>query len=106
MKGLYAAVQQVLSDWTERLRQQASDGFPEKVTAFRPEMEVRGRFGKTCPRCGAKVQRIRRRDNEVNYCPGCQTGGRLLADRGLSQLLRTDWPATAEEMEELRSSRT
>ncbi|HZI88062.1 MAG TPA: DNA-formamidopyrimidine glycosylase family protein [Pyrinomonadaceae bacterium] len=78
-------------------------GFPEKVTAFRPEMAVHGRYGQPCPRCGAKVQRIRYASNETNYCPGCQTGGKLLADRALSRLLRADWPKTAEELEGLTS---
>jgi hypothetical protein len=78
-------------------------GFPEKVTAFRPEMAVHGRYGQPCPRCGAKVQRIRYASNETNYCPVCQTGGKLLADRALSRLLRADWPKTAEELEGLTS---
>ena len=89
-------------EWTERLRREAAGGFPEKVTAFREAMAVHGRFGKPCPRCGAKVQRIRYADNETNYCAGCQTGGKLLADRSLSRLLKQDWPRTLEELEALR----
>jgi len=99
--GLYQATQGVLQEWTERLRSEAAGGFPEKVTAFRPEMAVHGRYGLPCPRCGAKIQRIRYASNETNYCPTCQTGGRLLADRGLSRLLGKDWPRTLEELEEL-----
>ncbi len=97
---LHAATRAVLSAWTEKLRAEAGDAFPEKVTAFREGMAVHGRYGKPCPRCGAKVQRIRRAENEVNYCAACQTGGRLLADRALSRLLHSDWPKTLEEMEE------
>jgi formamidopyrimidine-DNA glycosylase len=96
---LHAAIQTVLVEWTERLREQAGDEFPEKVTAFRPEMAVHGKYGKPCPVCGTKVQRIVYADNETNYCPRCQTGGRLLADRSLSRLLRADWPRTIEELE-------
>jgi formamidopyrimidine-DNA glycosylase len=107
---LYQATQQTLREWIDRLRTEAgmrspSTGkkgskFPEKVTAFRPEMQVHGRYGQPCPRCGAKVQRIRYASNETNYCPACQTGGKLLADRSLSRLLREDWPKSLEEMEE------
>jgi formamidopyrimidine-DNA glycosylase len=100
---LYQAAQETLRQWIDLLRQQVGDGFPENVTAFRPEMAVHGKFGQPCPRCGSKVQRIRYADNETNYCPACQTGGRLLADRALSQLLKKDWPKTPEELEELRS---
>jgi len=96
---LHAAVRNVLTEWTARLRQEAAGKFPEKVTAFREGMGVHGRYGLPCPRCGAKVQRIRYASNETNYCPHCQTGGKLLADRGLSRLLRGDWPRTPEEME-------
>jgi len=103
IKRLHHATQQTLTDWIEILRQETGDGFPEKVTAFRPDMAVHGKFGKPCPVCGAKVQRIRYADNETNYCPGCQTGGKLLADRSLSLLLKKDWPMTPEELEELRS---
>jgi formamidopyrimidine-DNA glycosylase len=95
---LLAATRSVLDEWTDRLREQAADGFPEKVTAFRPEMAVHGRFGKPCPVCGAPVQRIRYADNETNYCPGCQTGGRVLADRSLSRLLKDDWPRHLDEL--------
>jgi formamidopyrimidine-DNA glycosylase len=97
-KRLLAATRSVLEEWTDRLREQAADGFPEKVTAFRPEMSVHGRFGKPCPVCGAPVQRIRYADNETNYCPGCQTGGRVLADRSLSRLLKDDWPRHLDEL--------
>jgi formamidopyrimidine-DNA glycosylase len=85
-----------------RLKTQAGGKFPEKVTAFHEEMAVHGKYGKPCPRCGAKVQRIRYASNETNYCPACQTGGKLLADRGLSRLLREDWPRSLEEMEALK----
>jgi formamidopyrimidine-DNA glycosylase len=100
---LHTATKGVLHEWTERLRAEAAGGFPEKVTAFRPEMAVHGRYGLPCPRCGAKIQRIRYASNETNYCPECQTGGRLLADRALSRLLGKDWPRTLEELEELRA---
>ena len=96
---LHAAVKDQLNAWTERLRREAGEGFPEKVTAFRPEMAVHGRYGQPCPACGTAVQRIRYADNEVNYCPRCQTGGRLLADRSLSRLLKADWPRTIDEAE-------
>ncbi|MCC7421758.1 MAG: formamidopyrimidine-DNA glycosylase [Planctomycetaceae bacterium] len=96
---LHAAVQSVLSEWIERLRDQARDAFPEKVTAFRPEMAVHGRFGQPCPVCGTEVQRIRYAENETNYCPRCQTGGKLLADRSLSRLLKNDWPKTIDDWE-------
>lgn len=99
---LYDATRESLQEWTDRLRAEAAGKFPEKVTAFRPEMAVHGRYGLPCPRCGTKVQRIRYASNETNYCPSCQTGGKLLADRGLSRLLRQDWPRTLEELEELR----
>lgn len=97
---LHAATKATLMLWTERLRAEAGDGFPAKVTAFRPEMAVHGKFGQPCPVCGTKVQRIRYAENEVNYCPRCQTGGKLLADRSLSRLLKGDWPATIDELEE------
>lgn len=99
---LYTATRETLLEWTEKLRQEAGGNFPEKVTAFRKEMAVHGKFGKPCPRCGAKVQRIRYADNETNYCAACQTGGKLLADRSLSRLLKQDWPRTLEELETLR----
>jgi len=105
IERLFAATRATLAGWIERLRQQTGDGFPEKVTAFRPEMAVHGRFGKPCPVCGAPVQRIVHAENETNYCARCQTGRRLLADRALSRLLKADWPRTLEEMEERRANR-
>ena len=96
---LHGAVREILAEWTARLRTEAGLGFPAGVTAFRPEMAVHGRYGKPCPRCGAKVQRIRHASNETNYCAQCQTGGRLLADRALSRLLHEDWPRTLDELE-------
>lgn len=95
----YEATRVVLTEWIERLRAQANGTFPEKVTAFRPEMAVHGKFGQPCPDCGTTVQRIRYADNETNYCPRCQTEGRLLADRALSRLLKQDWPRTIEQLE-------
>ena len=100
IERLYDAARAVLVEWTDRLRREAADGFPENVTAFRDGMAVHGRFREPCPICGTPVQRIRYADNETNYCPACQTGGRLLADRGLSRLLKEDWPRSLEEMEE------
>jgi formamidopyrimidine-DNA glycosylase len=97
---LFQATRATLEDWTRRLRQEAGDGFPEKVTAFRPEMAVHGRHGKPCPVCGTTIQRIVYADNETNYCPRCQTGGKILADRSLSRLLKDDWPRSIEELEE------
>jgi formamidopyrimidine-DNA glycosylase len=94
---LHAATVTVLREWTDRLREAASGEFPERVTAFREEMAVHGQFGKPCPRCGAPVQRIVYAENEANYCARCQTGGRLLADRALSRLLREDWPRRLED---------
>ena len=99
---LYSAVREVLLEWVDRLRAEAGGGFPGKVTAFRPEMAVHGRYNEPCPRCGGKVQRIRYASNETNYCPQCQTGGKLLADRALSRLLGKDWPRTLEELELLK----
>jgi formamidopyrimidine-DNA glycosylase len=99
VERLFNAVRQTLSQWTQRLREQVADGFPEKVTAFHPEMAVHGRFGLPCPACNSPVQRIRYADNETNYCARCQTGGKLLADRSLSRLLKDDWPRTIEEWE-------
>ena len=101
IERLFAAVRGSLGQWTERLRQESGDEFPEKVTAFRPGMAVHGRYKEPCPRCGAKIQRIRYAANETDYCPNCQTGGKLLADRALSRLLREDWPRTPEEFEML-----
>ncbi|MGH7924207.1 MAG: Fpg/Nei family DNA glycosylase [Candidatus Binatus sp.] len=102
VERLYDAARATLIEWTDRLRAESAGGFPEKVTAFRPEMAVHGRYGQPCPRCGAKVQRIRYASNETNYCATCQTGGRLLADRALSRLLHEDWPRTLDELEALR----
>jgi len=99
IERLHMATSQTLIEWTDHLRVEADGGFPEKVTAFREGMAVHGRYGKPCPRCGAKVQRIRYASNETNYCPRCQTGGKLLADRSLSRLLKEDWPRSLEEME-------
>ncbi len=102
MERLFAATLEVLSEWTARLQREAGDAFPEKVTAFRPGMAVHGRYRQPCPVCGAPVQRILYAENEANYCPRCQTGGRLLADRALSRLLKGDWPRTLEELEARR----
>ncbi len=102
---LHQATQDTLHDWIERLRQEAGENFPEKVTAFREGMAVHGRYRKPCPDCGSPVQRIVHAENETNYCPRCQTGGKLLADRALSRLLKEDWPRTLEELEELKVSR-
>ena len=99
IRRLYEATREVMTEWTGRLREEARESFPEKVTAFRPEMAVHGRFGKPCPVCGTTVQRIRYAENETNYCPRCQTEGRVLADRSLSRLLKDDWPRTVEELE-------
>jgi formamidopyrimidine-DNA glycosylase len=99
---LFEAIRATLYHWIVRLRQDAGGEVPEGVTAFRPDMAVHGRYGRPCPDCGAPVQRIRHADNETNYCAKCQTGGKLLADRALSRLLRADWPRTLEEMEERR----
>ncbi|MGA9529127.1 MAG: DNA-formamidopyrimidine glycosylase family protein [Terriglobales bacterium] len=96
---LFHATCTTLANWTDHLRQEAGNAFPEKVTAFREGMAVHGRYKQPCPRCGSKIQRIRYASNETNYCPVCQTGGRLLADRSLSRLLREDWPRTPEELE-------
>ena len=99
---LYTAARQILTDWTERLANEVGDGFPAKVTAFRPDMAVHGRFREPCPVCGAPVQRIVYAENEANYCAGCQTGGRILADRMLSRLLKDDWPRSLDELESNR----
>ena len=99
---LFTATRETLQVWMERLGAEAKIAFPEKVTAFREGMAVHGRYRKACPRCGEEVQRIRYADNETNYCARCQTGGKVLADRGLSRLLGADWPRTLEELEGLR----
>jgi formamidopyrimidine-DNA glycosylase len=99
---LYSATRAILDMWIQRLRTEAERGFPEKVTAFRADMAVHGRFGQACPRCGDVIQRIRYADSETNYCVRCQTGGRLLADRALSRLLGADWPRTLDELEALK----
>jgi formamidopyrimidine-DNA glycosylase len=103
MARLFATVKSSLTRWIETLRTNYGEKFPEKVTAFRPEMATHGKYQEPCPRCGAKIQRIRYASNETNYCPTCQTGGKLLADRALSRLLKDDWPRTLEELENLRS---
>jgi formamidopyrimidine-DNA glycosylase len=105
LERLHRAVQATLLEWVERLRGECGEGFPEKVTAFRPEMAVHGRYREPCPRCGDPVQRIAYAENEANYCATCQTGGKLLADRALSRLLRGDWPKTVEELERRRGPR-
>jgi formamidopyrimidine-DNA glycosylase len=99
---LYAATRETLTLWMDRLRAKVAEEFPEKVTAFREDMAVHGRYGKPCPRCGEKIQRIRYADNETNYCARCQTSGKVLADRSLSRLLKSDWPRTLEELEALK----
>ena len=99
---LFTATREILKLWIDRLTAEAKNDFPEKVTAFRKEMAVHGRYGQPCPRCGEKIQRIRYADNETNYCARCQTGGKVLADRSLSRLLGSDWPRTLEELEALK----
>ena len=99
LRRLYVATRETLDDWTRRLRAEVGEGFPEKVTAFRKGMAVHGRYRQPCPVCGAPVQRIVYASNEANYCPGCQTGGKVLADRALSRLLKANWPRTLEELE-------
>lgn len=103
---LHAATIAILTEWTARLRERTGDAFPDKVTAFHPDMAVHGRFGQPCPVCGSTVQRIAYASNETNYCPTCQTEGKLLADRGLSRLLKKDWPRTLEELESLKAKRS
>jgi formamidopyrimidine-DNA glycosylase len=105
VERLYLAARTTLTRWVDELRKETGDAFPEKVTAFRPNMTVHGRYKEPCPRCGAKIQRIRYAANETNYCPHCQTKGKLLADRALSRLLREDWPRTPEELELLTNQR-
>ena len=102
---LHRAAVEVINEWIGRLREEVGDGFPEKVTAFRPEMAVHGKYNRPCPICGVKIQRIVYAQNEMNYCPGCQTGGRIFADRALSRLLKKDWPRTLEELERIYSSK-
>jgi formamidopyrimidine-DNA glycosylase len=104
IERLFTATHVALLDWIERLRREMGDEFPEKVTAFRPDMAVHGKYGQPCPACGSPVQRIVHAENETNYCARCQTDGKLLADRALSRLLHQDWPKTLEEMEDLRAS--
>jgi formamidopyrimidine-DNA glycosylase len=106
VRALFDATQTVLKDWTARLRQEAREKFPEKVTAFREDFAVHGKYKQPCPVCGTAVQRIAYADNETNYCPRCQTGGRLLSDRSLARLLHDDWPRTIEELEEKFPPRT
>jgi formamidopyrimidine-DNA glycosylase len=102
---LHQAAVDVVIEWTGRLRDEVGSGFPEKVTAFRPEMAVHGKHRQPCPICGSPVQRVVYAQNEMNYCPGCQTGGRILADRALSRLLKKDWPRTLEELERMRGDK-
>lgn len=102
IQRLFEATRKTLTDWSNNLRRKAGQKFPEKVAAFQEDMAVHGKYGKPCARCGTKIQRIRYASNETNYCPHCQTGGKLLADRSLSRLLREDWPRTLEELEERR----
>ena len=104
VERLFEATREVLREWIARLRAEAGDKFPERVTAFRPEMSVHGRYGQPCPECGAPVQRILYAENEANYCAVCQTGGKLLADRALSRLLKADWPRSLEELETRRET--
>jgi formamidopyrimidine-DNA glycosylase len=103
VERLYHATRETLVEWTDELRREAGDEFPEKVTAFRPRMAVHGRFREPCPICLTPVQRIAYAENETNYCPRCQTGGKLLADRALSRLLKEDWPKSLEELEEMKA---
>ncbi len=104
LKRLYEAIHHCLQQWREHLARFYGEQFPEKVTAFRPEMAAHGRFGKPCPVCSTPIQRIRYASNETNYCPSCQTGGKLLADRSLSRLLKKDWPRTVDELEKLKGN--
>ena len=101
MRRFHEAVVAVVGEWTHRLRKEVGEDFPDRVTAFHDEMTVHGRFGKPCPDCGAPVQRIRYAESECNYCAGCQTGGRILADRSLSRLLKADWPKTLDDLERI-----
>ena len=103
---LYAATQEVLARFTETMRAEIGEGFPDKVTAFREDMFVHGRYREPCKRCESKIQRVVYAENEMNYCPKCQNQGRLLADRSLSRLMKKDWPKTADELEQIRSNPT
>jgi formamidopyrimidine-DNA glycosylase len=105
IEKLFSVTQKVLLIWAQKFREEIGDGFPDKVTAFREDMAVHGKFGKPCPVCTTTVQRIRYAANETNYCPTCQTGGKVLADRSLSRLLKNDWPRTVEELEELKKEK-
>src|SRR5437773_4631716 len=105
IETLYNAVREILTEWIERLRRERGKGFPEHVTAFRKEITVHGKYRKPCPVCGSPVQRIVHAENETNYCAKCQTGGKLLADRSLSRLLKEDWPRSLEELEEMKDQR-
>jgi formamidopyrimidine-DNA glycosylase len=102
IETLFGAVRDSLNEWVDRLHKERGSGFPEKVTAFHPEMAVHGKYGRSCPVCGSPVQRIVHAENETNYCAKCQTGGKLLADRSLSRLLKQDWPRSLEELEEMK----
>jgi len=106
IEQLYDAVRESMNEWIGRLRKERGTGFPEKVTAFRADMAVHGKYGKPCPVCGSPVQRIVHAENETNYCATCQTGGKLLADRSLSRLLKDDWPRSLEELEEMKRIRS
>jgi formamidopyrimidine-DNA glycosylase len=106
VERLYLLTRSSLADWTERLRKEFGDRFPDKITAFHPDMAAHGKHGRPCPVCGSPIQRIRYADRETNYCAVCQTDGKVLADRGLSRLLGADWPRTLEELEELRETRS
>jgi formamidopyrimidine-DNA glycosylase len=105
IEALFGAVRDSLKEWVDRLRKERGSGFPEKVTAFHPGMAVHGKYGRPCPVCGSPVQRIVHAENETNYCARCQTGGKLLADRSLSRLLKQDWPRSLEELEEMKVER-
>jgi formamidopyrimidine-DNA glycosylase len=105
IETLFSATQKTLMAWVRRLHDESINKFPERVTAFRPEMAVHGKYNQPCPRCGSKIQRIRYASNETNYCANCQTGGKLLADRSLSRLLKDDWPRTLEELESLTATK-
>src|SRR5262249_47705562 len=105
VEALYHAVRESMAEWIERLRKERGSDFPEKVTAFRADMAVHGKYGKTCPGCGSPVQSIVHAENETNYCAKCQTAGKLLADRSLSRLLKADWPRSLEELEEIKEAR-